>query len=531
MHRKLFLSVSAVLVLGLSASSSAVCFNALLASYEPAEVNCLTVSTDPIKDPTLVARWPVLGGVNDVPPATEGEYVLELAWAGETDHKVEVKHEWICSCWFDLAGYDYIIADVYLVADSALPEIIGIWDDVFGWVSTVCLPCTRGQWYTVAFYVGNLEHMCLDHIFAFLFEKLAGDDGKIYVDNLRLLRLPTGMDWPHLGRKIKFSRYWWSLLQSDYPIGAGPNYYTDDPNDVWVDPNEHLHLSIVDTNRNWYCSEVIANANLGYGTYVFTVKGRGDLLDPNIVLGLFIYDVPDQGKHREIDVEISRWGRPYDPNIGQYVVQPWNNPGNRYRFPIDYFVNDIITHEITWLPDQIDFRSYYGDCPLEDLNDLIESWSYTGPDIPEPGCENPRLNFYLMGGDPPTNGQDAEIIIKSFQYLLNIPADIDIRPNTLNPARKGGWVTCRIRLGEGYNVADIDSCCILLEDRIKAEGLRFNKRKQVATAKFRCSKLQEILAELYEPGDVELTVRGQLSDGTRFKGKDTIRVIDKKGKK
>jgi len=86
MRTKIFLLTFVFFLVCLSESSSAVDFESnLLAGYEPNEINSLTVTTDVIKDPTLVVSWPVLGGVNDVPEATEGDYVLKLAWTNETD--------------------------------------------------------------------------------------------------------------------------------------------------------------------------------------------------------------------------------------------------------------------------------------------------------------------------------------------------------------------------------------------------------------------------------------------------------------
>ncbi|MBA7654412.1 hypothetical protein ES703_62290 [subsurface metagenome] len=46
-------------------------------------------------------------------------------------------------------------------------------------------------------------------------------------------------------------------------------------------------------------------------------------------------------------------------------------------------------------------------------------------------------------------------------------------------------------------------------------------------AKFSRSEVQDIV----EPGEVELTVTGRLTDGTKFEGSDTIIVIDEGGNK
>jgi hypothetical protein len=412
--KTMFKIVSAIFcilfLLTLSASA-----NTLLSSYEPSETN-LTVTSP---DASMTITWPLLGGTGGVPPATDGSYVLRMSWTGETDHKVEIKHQWT-GFTFDLAGNDHILVDVYIATSSALPEIVGIWDDVFGWVSGSPVPAVTNQWITVSMDVSNLEQTGLNHIYALLFEDLAGVDGTIYIDNLRLAP-PTQID---------FSGYSWTVKHGDNQMGPGPNYFSDSQDNVSVDANGHLHMKILQKDGKWYCSEVIANASPGYGTYVFTVKGRVDLLDRNIVLGMFTWDsFAPQYNYREIDFELSKWGDPYNDNA-QFVIQPWNNPGNLHRFDIDYSAGtDVTTHVLTWLPDQLYFQSYYGDFALvPPPENMIESWYYTGDDLPPAGGENARINFWLMSGLAPANGQDAEIIIKSFQYLTDIsdlPADID----------------------------------------------------------------------------------------------------------
>jgi len=106
---------------------------------------------------------------------------------------------------------------------------------------------------------------------------------------------------------------------------------------------------------------------------------------------------------------------------------------------------------------------------------------------------------------------------------LIIEAGIDIDPDTLNVKSKGRWITCYICLPEEYNVADIDSYSVFLEDEIEAPWIWFDEKEQVVMARFNRSEVQDIL----EPGEVELTVSGILLDRTRFKGTDIIRVIDK----
>jgi len=112
-------------------------------------------------------------------------------------------------------------------------------------------------------------------------------------------------------------------------------------------------------------------------------------------------------------------------------------------------------------------------------------------------------------------------------YELPVPAEVRIVPRIINLASKGKWITCYIWLPEEYNVVDIDSNSVLLEDVVQAVSLSVDEQKEVAIAKFSRSEIQEIL----NAGEVELAITGQLTDGTIFEATDTIKVIDKAGKK
>ena len=107
--------------------------------------------------------------------------------------------------------------------------------------------------------------------------------------------------------------------------------------------------------------------------------------------------------------------------------------------------------------------------------------------------------------------------------VLAIEAVVDIDPNTLNLQSNGKWITCYIWLPEDYNVIDINSASVVLYDTIKAEWTWVEEEEQVMMAKFNRSAVQDIL----QPGQVELTVSGELLNGRRFEGKDTITVINK----
>ena len=103
-----------------------------------------------------------------------------------------------------------------------------------------------------------------------------------------------------------------------------------------------------------------------------------------------------------------------------------------------------------------------------------------------------------------------------------ISAEVRFLPRTINLLSKGKGITACIRLPENYNVTDIITNSILLQNKIKAESVQIDEGKQVLIATFSHEHLQEIL----NTGDIELTISGRLTGGDFFKAAEVITVIN-----
>lgn len=210
-------------------------------------------------------------------------------------------------------------------------------------------------------------------------------------------------------RTLQFSGHAWIVKSSTRPVGPGSNWFSGAQDDVRVDSKGRLHMRIRNRDGHWWCTEVISKPSFGYGTYRFHLDSNIDALDPNIVLGLFTWSDQAVDHHREIDVEISRWGKEGDDNA-QFVLQPHTVPGNRVRFTMPAGL-EASMHSFTWRPDRLSWIT-----AGPDPGTVIREYSLT-EGIPKAGGENARINFWLLRGRPPMNGKDAEVVLSKFDFV------------------------------------------------------------------------------------------------------------------
>ena len=262
------------------------------------------------------------------------------------------------------------------------------------------------------------------------------------------------------GTTLYFSGRSWRVKGPGY-YGPGPNNFTNSSSSVWVDENDDLHLTVKDYGGTWYSTEVALVEPLGYGDYIFTTEGRLDLLDPNVVFGLFTWQYGPcwddsylwWGPYNEFDIEFSRWGSAGSSHNAQFVAQPWDWYGNVSRFYATFSEGEITSHAIRWLHDRVECRSWRGGPIDEAPENMIHSWTYSGPHVPRPEQPRVHLNLWKCCGDPSSN---QEVVLDAFTFFpvggtgVDAPQDQDYSyerparllaasPNPFNPVTTIGY--------------------------------------------------------------------------------------------
>lgn len=204
-------------------------------------------------------------------------------------------------------------------------------------------------------------------------------------------------------RIIRFSGYDWEVRRQPTSRGAKPTAY--DPNNAWVDESGFLHLRTSRLGEGWAGAEARLQQSLGQGLYTFVVRDVSHL-EPSQLLSMFTWDdlAADQ-HHREVDVEIGRWGDPAAKNA-QYVVQPSDEPANVVRFEAP---PGLVTYSFRWEAGRVAFKTVRGSA-------TIAAHEFTSG-VPSPGGEAVNISLYIFGASPVQPKAPAEVIVEKFEYL------------------------------------------------------------------------------------------------------------------
>jgi hypothetical protein len=214
-----------------------------------------------------------------------------------------------------------------------------------------------------------------------------------------------------------------------------------------------------------------------------------------------------------VDLEIT------DPD-GLTISKDNINIPNAQYLEIDIF-NDLDYNDIIIIPDfklgdyLITVIPEPGSIPDETYSLVVTSLKNTVVLAKDIKLSDIPLNPYII----------RSIGTKIFHLIL---ATIDFNPDTLNKKSQGEWITCYIELPEDFNVSNITISSILLNNIVPSESNPINISDYDydglpdLMVKFSKSEVAQILQS---GDDVEITVSGELNDGTKWEGVDFIKVI------
>ena len=171
---------------------------------------------------------------------------------------------------------------------------------------------------------------------------------------------------------------------------------------------------------------------------------------------------------------------------------------------------------------KVDTDSTVGDYHLLEGSPCIDNGD---PDFaPAPGETD-------IDGNPRLSGKKIDIGADEFEFA--IPADVKITPRTLNLTSSGNWINCDISLGDGYDISDVNTADITLNNKqVEPVQAKINEEAQKLLVKFDRSEVQSIILAANESAvSFTFTIAGNLNGGQNFKGVDTIRLVRSSGKK
>jgi hypothetical protein len=206
----------------------------------------------------------------------------------------------------------------------------------------------------------------------------------------------------------------WAGLRWQVREGGGAPCATDrwNPQGVWVDARGWLHLKLsrlpsgqFACTELWAVNSTAAIEPMGYGSYEFDVSGPLGAIDRHVVLGMFMYPLPENGpdETNELDIEISRWGKS-TRNPLNYTAWYASRKGRATQtFPIGDEVTEA-SFSMDWKPGHVDFQSTV---PPR------RSVTFTDDIAIKP--QRLTINLWLFRSEAPADGKEVEFVIKSLR--------------------------------------------------------------------------------------------------------------------
>jgi hypothetical protein len=253
-------------------------------------------------------------------------------------------------------------------------------------------------------------------------------------------------------KTLTFSGFTWYIKGTSTASASapGPNYWTDNDSDVYVDNLGKLHMKIVYRDGHWRCTQIYTASKVSYGTFNFVIDSGLDGFDPNAVLGLFTWnnDTYNSDANSEIDIEMSNWTEP-GSKILNYSVQPTSGPDvtsghytERYRAYNMKLFGQTSFHTFTWTDSLISFAGYFGNSA--NSSKMFSQFSFSNKNIARRGNSegtytNPVLiphpstattldvNLWLVNGITPYYNKAIEIVISKIEYIKSTTNNTSVK--------------------------------------------------------------------------------------------------------
>ncbi|MGH9855755.1 MAG: hypothetical protein ACREBD_38465, partial [Blastocatellia bacterium] len=192
----------------------------------------------------------------------------------------------------------------------------------------------------------------------------------------------------------------------ELPVPADPGRNLFRADNAFLDDRGFLHLRLAKAaDRRWQAGEIFSRRILGRGRYVFYVETPADTLPPNATVGLYTFGLDPTMSHREIDIELGRFGNPSAMNA-QFVIQPFTNPNNIRRFDMPAGQRSVLSFD--WQKDRVVFKA------MTAAGATVQEWTYPSSVLQ---LVDERLRFNLWSVFSSSDEPDSEVVISKYEFF------------------------------------------------------------------------------------------------------------------